>query len=390
MEHIRLIILLGEIAALPTASFNEHLVLRRLAQHAAALGLPAAQDRWGNLHVRYRRGRPRSPWVIVAHADHPGFIVTKANGRRALGRWFGRVRPEYFSGAAVQMAGNARGVIRGHVTSVRFGAHTDRVEWVNLETSGPASHGMLGTWDIAPFRRTGDLIRLRAADDLAGCALLAALLESLVAGHRNAAVDVVFTRAEEAGLLGATALARSGCIPRACPILSIETSSERPTAKIGSGPVLRTGDRMAIFDPGLAFWMQSVAAELACTAPGFCYQRALMDGGTCEASPFAAFGYRTAALAIPLGNYHNMGPRAIAPEIVAASDLMNCLRLLEALVIRPLPRQRDLSGADANLLATLLQPHERILRSSVSRPYASWTKTRAKRAPRKPRRSRSS
>ena len=42
-----------------------------------------------------------------------------------------------------------------------------------------------------------------------------------------------------------------------------------------------------------------------------------MSGGTCEATAYQLYGYRTAALCVALGNYHNCGPDlTIAPEFV--------------------------------------------------------------------------
>ena len=60
-----------------------------------------------------------------------------------------------------------------------------------------------------------------------------------------------------------------------------------------------------------------------------------MSGGTCEATAFTLFGYETGALAIPLGNYHNVDPDGrLAAEYVSPHDLANLARLLREL-LRP-------------------------------------------------------
>jgi len=367
----RLIELGRTILEIPTASFHEHRVLRRLAAHATRLGLPVAQDRWGNLHVRYARQARGRTWVLIAHADHPGFVVARSEGRRVRARWFGRVEPHYFKGTRVRIFPETGRPVRGRITTARRGPR-GRIAWINIATAAPVPVGAIGTWDLPPFRRRGDRLSVRAADDLVGCTVLAAVLESLVQEQAAAAVEVIYTRAEEAGLLGSLALAQSGTVPLAWPVLSIETSRELACGRLGRGPVLRVGDRMSIFDPGLARWMQATAEALARGRAGLRVQRGLMDGGVCEATPFGACGYRTTGVAIPLGNYHNMGPRRIAPEVVDLRDLLGAARLIRALVARPWRGSGWPEVADARVMRTWLAPHETRLRRSVTRPPVPW------------------
>lgn len=368
IRKARFLALTREIVSTPTASFHEHHVLRHLATHATQLGLATAQDRWGNLHVRYRRGRRSRQWVLIAHTDHPGFFITAAQGKRARGRWFGRVEPVYFPGARVRLHDAGSRTLGGRVTRAIRGQTRGRIEQLQLVTEEPAAVGMIGMWDLPACDLRGDRLHLRVADDLVGCAILGGLLESLIESRAPAAVEIVYTRAEEAGLLGSTALARAGDLSRDDAILVVETSREMPVARIGGGPVLRVGDRMTVFDPALARWQQRIAQQLAAQPRGFRFQRALMDGGTCEASAFAAYGYRTSGLAIPLGNYHNMGPRRIAAEVVSVQDLIGAVRFLEALVASRWPRGDWPPMADAAPLEGLLRPLEHRLRASATGP----------------------
>ncbi|MCZ7620442.1 MAG: hypothetical protein M5U32_19820 [Myxococcota bacterium] len=61
-----------------------------------------------------------------------------------------------------------------------------------------------------------------------------------------------------------------------------------------------------------------------------------MDGGACEATAYQLYGYRCAAMCLPLGNYHNMGDRGRTPRIVAEtirlSDLVGLVRFFEGMV----------------------------------------------------------
>jgi len=62
---------------------------------------------------------------------------------------------------------------------------------------------------------------------------------------------------------------------------------------------------------------------------GFNVQRQLMSGGTCEASAFALYGYRTTGIAFPLGNYHNGAPDdRIEAEYIHIDDFMGGIELM--------------------------------------------------------------
>ena len=106
-------------------------------------------------------------------------------------------------------------------------------------------------------------------------------------------------------------------------VISLETSAERPPARLGDGPIVRVGDKTSMFDA-------TVTAELtaAATAAGIPFQRCLMSGGTCEATPFRLYGVRCGALCVALGNYHNCGPdNRIEAEYVSPSDVEGLVEL---------------------------------------------------------------
>ena len=53
-----------------------------------------------------------------------------------------------------------------------------------------------------------------------------------------------------------------------------------------------------------------------------------MDGGTCNSTAFASYGYDSAAMCVALGNYHNCGPdQRIEPEFVALTDVQALVQL---------------------------------------------------------------
>jgi endoglucanase len=95
--------------------------------------------------------------------------------------------------------------------------------------------------------------------------------------------------------------------------------------------VVRIGDYRTSFDPAITYFLHETAASIRRLTPAFRAQRCLMDGGTCEATAFAAFGYRVGGLCLPLGNYHNIGPRGrIRAEYVSVADLEQLLQLTVA------------------------------------------------------------
>ena len=100
-----------------------------------------------------------------------------------------------------------------------------------------------------------------------------------------------------------------------------------PPAKIGDGPILRVGDRSSIFDSAATATLAHIAADEKIPV-----QRCLMPGGTCEATAYQLSGYRSAALCVALGNYHNCGPKnQIAPEYVSLADVQGLVRLCTAI-----------------------------------------------------------
>lgn len=329
--------------ACPTAPFREGAVIREVLHFVGERPHVALRvDRDGNLLLRRRNVRPSAtPLVLVAHMDHPGFraVASRARGRRHLvsATFLGGVRPEFFRGARVRFFDPA-----GEVAARVDGVQRDRAGGgltVLLVAAGPVTPGSFGMWDLPPFERRGPggaLLVSRAVDDLVGVAAALALLDAVDAIDPRRRVDVraLFTRGEEVGFVGALAVAGSRRLPRGARILSLEASKALPHARQGDGPILRVGDRTSSFDDTLLRWMARTATRLAGPKGNrFAWQRRLMDGGTCEATAFQLFGFRCAALCVPLGNYHNMGDDGrIRAETIRLEDVIGLVRFLEGLV----------------------------------------------------------
>jgi putative aminopeptidase FrvX len=323
----------------PTAPYREGAVMAWIREFASERPqLALRSDRDGNLELRRHGVRPsRSPLVLAAHMDHPGFRALRC---RRAGRDFaleavflGGVHPRFFPGAGVRFFSDGREV-RARVRRVRRVRDALQVALAGREE---VAAGAFGTWDLPAFRRSRrapDLIETRAADDLAGVAAILALLDGVEAIDPRRAVDVrgLFTRAEEVGFVGALAVARNGRLPRGARLVAVEASKALPEAPQVAGPILRVGDRTSVFDDALTRWIAGVGAALAASGR-FRFQRRLMDGGTCESTAYQLYGYRCAAMCLPLGNYHNMSEGGrIAPESIRLSDLVGLVRFFEGLV----------------------------------------------------------
>ena len=299
MNRRTLLPVLRHIVSRPTAPFHEQAVAEAILGFLKDLPhVSVRADKHGNLIARYERtgSRPTPRYAFAVHMDHPGWV-------RADGHAFG---------PSVQFPGEKHPMqFLGSVAG----------PW--LKNPSVHSYGRFAMWDLPEFKLRGGLIHARACDDLIGCAILVAMFMQLEHTGAQGVCLGLFTRAEEVGLLGAMKLAASGLIPDDVTIISVETSAERPPAKIGAGPILRVGDKSSIFDSAATAALGQIAADSHIPV-----QRCLMPGGTCEATAYQLFGFRCAALCVALGNYHNCAPgHRIAAEYVSLADVQALVRL---------------------------------------------------------------
>ena len=289
VETAILLSIARSILAQPTAPFHEDAVRAEiLMQLAQCPNVTAALDDFGNVIACYRRGAGAARYAFAAHMDHPGFVG---------GEFLGGVPEEY------------------------------------RETNPPVrDFGAFAMWDLPAFELCDGRIFSRACDDLIGCTAIAALFHELEKAGAEACVYGLFTRAEEVGFVGAIRLAQSGLVPQSLTVVSLETSSEKGgPVKMGAGVIVRVGDRTSIFDDAATASLMDAAKRADIPV-----QRCLMSGGTCEATAYQLYGYRSAALCVALGNYHNCGPETqIASEFVSVDDVAGMVRLMVAAVSAP-------------------------------------------------------
>jgi endoglucanase len=337
------------LAACPTAPCHEAHV--RAAVEERLRGLPRVtmrRDEFGNLHAVYAHpGANREPFRLVAHMDHPGFVVRA--GRRGMELHFaGGVEERYFAGAKIIFHNEAttQPLGRAKVRRAVFSGEEKRVEIKGKIPVGAT----FATWDLPKARCTKKLFISPACDDLAQAATMVALLQKLAQTGAKARVHALFTRAEEIGFAGAFAALRGKERLASMATLSLETSNARGFAQVDAGAIVRVGDRLSIFDTRTTHWLDTAFRDLQAKRPGTLYQRLLMGGGTCEASVFHRAGLPTGALCVALNHYHNMGPgRAVRSESIALRDwqgLLDFLYFLATEAVSPAAAER---AVDARL-----------------------------------------
>lgn len=319
----------------PTAPYFEdgpRAVVRRFV--AERPGFALEEDEHANLLVRWEgRGRPRRSAPLLAfsaHLDHPAFSYAGTRGGKAHARLHGGVGARFLPGAPLRFfaAGTCALLATARIEKV-VRAQPDDVEVELADVRGRLVPGCFGVFDLAAGVIRGARLHARVCDDLVGAASILAALDLLAREDHERPLLGIFTRAEETGFVGCLGLMRAGGLPRGTRVIGLECSPRRATAKVGRGPVVRAGDKQSIFDPALTLAVEEAARALCERVPGFRWQRALMDGGSCESTVYNHYGTPAAGVCLALGNYHNCGPAgAIAPEFVDWHDFEGLVALL--------------------------------------------------------------
>lgn len=358
--------LLDQILSIPTAPFREQAVIKFMKDILTRTRVPHFSDPVGNIVVgvaspaEYRRivTRGNGPvFLFIAHTDHPGFHGRRWLGERTLAiRWHGGSPTKHLNGAKVWASATREDGLNwdlhsGTLHSSKLNRRKSAVQ-SGLVTFGKsfrrgniAAASLYGGFGFRkPVWRNNGLIYTKAADDLVG----AFVILSLAIARRSRLGTTgnflgLLTRAEEVGFIGTLEHLNLGWLRpkrREAICVSLETSRQLPGALVGRGPIVRLGDRATVFDASGVEYLTGVAKAVL----GKRFQRRIMDGGTCEGTPANAYGLRTLALSVPLGNYHNQGfeggpdsrgPLGPSPEFVNPKDVDGMFRLCLEILRRP-------------------------------------------------------
>jgi putative aminopeptidase FrvX len=327
--------LLTQICSIPTAPFAEQQVVQYIERFVAARPrLRLRRDRYGNLLIELSgKAKSKQPrWIFAAHMDHPGFVADRMLDEKTLIAHFrGWVQIDYVKGTKVRFF-NDQGEVAGRVMDATSSNH-DRLtvpDRVTVRVSRNVRSGSPGMFDQGAARIKGNRCSSRGIDDQGGVAAALAMLDALSKKPPALPVAVLLTRAEEEGFIGAiAAVTDQKLLKKSDRIIAIECSAMQPYAPQGNGVIVRVGDKTSIFNSALTYFLTQQAEDLAKRDKSFAFQRALMPGGTCEATVYDAYGYTAAAVCIALGNYHNMdrARKKIGPEFIDVSDWKNMVKL---------------------------------------------------------------
>ncbi len=323
--------ILREICSLPTAPFVERHVVQYVRRFVAARPrLRVSEDRHGNLLIEVP-GKKRLPrWIFTAHMDHPGFVATRMIDERTVEAAFrGYVMGDFFDGEKVRFFDGKReipAVVLSHVQ----GKDRPVPRTALLRVGAAVPRGAPGMWDQGVGRIKGGKFYSRVCDDLAGAAAALQMLDLLCTRPAATTVGVLLTRAEEEGFIGAIAASVEPKLLRKTDrLIAIECSAMQSYAPQGKGAIIRIGDRTSVFNSSLSYFISQQAAKLAKRDRSFAYQRALMPGGTCEATVYDVYGFTAASICVALGNYHNMdiAKKKIGPEFIDVNDWESMVKL---------------------------------------------------------------
>ena len=330
----RAIQILRSLGENPATSFYERLVSIRIESILTTMAIPFILDDYGNVIAKVTgTNRLEPPIAFVAHMDHPGFeVIEDLNGTVVAGA----------------LGGVPLAALRKNVNAFSFDSSGTRVSCrleplpelgkrsVYVRSDASLCIGTPIVFDLPDMIVENGTIKMRALDDLGGCAAILASLESISADPPESDVYGVFTRAEEVGLIGARLLSGEKTLPENTFVVSVETSSLIPGVIQGGGPIIRTGDASYTFNAEAEQILIMGRENILKEDSEFRCQRQLMSAGSCEASAFAVNGYRTTGIAFALGNWHNattsiMDEKGdVGEEYVSMQDFEGGVRLIES------------------------------------------------------------
>jgi endoglucanase len=301
-------------------------------------------DNLGNV-IAFQKGTAHSGFkvMVCAHMDEVGFMISHADDSGMLhfvkvGGIDDRVLP-----AKVVRIGEKKlpGVIcikPIHLTTAqeRTQVIPDSQMVIDIGASSKTeaeklvSKGDYATFDTT-FEELGDVVKGKAFDDRAGCAVLIALIEQ---GPFPFDFYPVFTTMEEVGLRGArvagysvmpdAAFALEGTICDDGP----KDKDESPTTAIGKGPALSPMDRSVIADARLLRLLIETAEKEEIP---YQFKQPLLGGTDAGAIHLAKTGVPTVPVSVPSRFIHS--PVAM----LGKADFENTVKLMAATLRRLTP-----------------------------------------------------
>jgi endoglucanase len=260
--------------------------------------------------------------VIATHIDENGFVrFTNIGG----------VRPHNCIGGRVRFLNGAQGLIYMERTEDASRIPTLEHLYIDLGATArddcPVKPGDMGVFE-RPFLDLENRLVSKAMDDRISVAVMVMALKELESTPHE--VYFVFSTQEEVGLRGATTAAY-GVDPDLGLAVDVTGTGDTPKGGkmevgLGKGPAIKVRDGGMLSDPRVVRWMVETAEQA-----GLPYQLEVLEAGTTDARAIqlARAGVPSGCLSIPTRYIHSPS------EMVDYNDVLNSVKLLKALVSRP-------------------------------------------------------
>lgn len=328
---------LRALTALPGISGHEDAVARYVADAIQPYAAEVHIDPLANMIACFGDDSGQRI-AVLAHLDSVGLMVKRQNADGTLGVVpVGGVNLKALPGAAVRV-GDLHGVIgvrsQHQAQSGDAVTHADDL-YIDIGGRQPVDIGTPVTYAPESVSLANECYSSPYLDNRAGCAVLIELAKTL-AGQTPHTVYLIGTAQEETTCAGAftalqtvqpdTAIFVDGTVSYDTP----ETIG-RGTVSLGAGPVLSA----FLYVSGLNGWhahplLREYCRKIAIET-GIAYQQDAIHGLMSDARAATWLGIPSAILGLPMRGKH-------APlEIVNLGDLAQILRLLQAILSRPLP-----------------------------------------------------
>lgn len=287
----------------------------------------------GNI-IAFKKGakRPKTRLMLNAHMDEVGMIVTHIMDSGLLKfDLVGGIDRRVLCGKAVTVRDNVSGVIGAKPIHLLDGEEKEKsVPVRDLYIDIGAKDKEEAEQYVAPgdvvcfdsiFDTTHGMIKSRALDDRAGCAILIDMIQN------DLEYDMIFVFAvqEEIGLRGSKTAAYS-VEPQAAIVVESTTaadvagvSKENQVCKVGDGAVVSFMDRHTIYDKEyyrMAF-ASAKKAGVKCQA-----KQAIAGGNDAGAIHISRSGVRTIAVSLPCRYLHS------AVGMISQEDLHSAQKLI--------------------------------------------------------------
>lgn len=312
--------ILKDIVSTPTSPFREDRVIEKILTYLKKFGLNIMTTKYNNIIVSFGRKDSMEDIYFISHTDHPGFLVQEDNKKTSILKVMGGVpfhAKNFKKVAEIDILTGKR-----YVHNIKKVIKKENGVFVETKNSKDINPNNIFTLNLKSYYKRNDTIYAHAIDDLGGCSAQIAAVSYLSKHKKDLETNVhfVFTRAEEVGFIGIISLIKNGYLPKNGYYISCETSKCISPVQFGKGVVLRLGDKAGIFEQQFTNSLFSYFQKKALLEK-YPIQRALLDGGTCEATPLVVNNFKASGFACPLGNYHNLSDdNTIKEEYINAND----------------------------------------------------------------------